>query len=61
MKKIINYIMIVVGSYLGLGWAADNPSKIKALRNDADSAIKQGYELAMIEFKAAQKEMETAQ
>ena len=48
--------MVTVGSWFGLDWAADNPMKVKMLRNEVNKSVEQGYEFALFEFRSYQKE-----
>ncbi len=58
MKSLIKVLMVTVGSWLGLGWAADNPMKVKMLRNEVNKSVEQGYEFVLFEFRSYQKEGE---
>ena len=48
--------MVTVGSWFGLDWAADNPMKVKMLRNEVGATVEQGYEFALFEFRSFQKQ-----
>ncbi len=48
--------MVTVGSWFGLDWAADNPMKVKMLRNEVGTTVEQGYEFALFEFRSFQKQ-----
>ncbi len=56
MKSIFKILMITVGSWFGLDWAADNPMKLKMLRNEVNKSAEQGYEFVLFEFRSYQKE-----
>ena len=56
MKSIAKIIMLTVGSWFGLDWAADNPMKIKGARNMIDQRIESGYEFALFQFKSYSSE-----
>ena len=56
MKSIFKILMVTVGSWFGLDWAADNPMKLKMFRNEINKSVEQGYEFALFEFRSYQKE-----
>ena len=56
MKSIFKILMVTAGSWLGLDWAADNPLKLKMLRNEVTTSVEQGYEFTLLEFRSYQKE-----
>ena len=56
MKSIFKILMVTVGSWFGLDWAADNPMKVKMLRNEVGATVEQGYEFALFEFRSFQKQ-----
>ena len=56
MKSVFKILMVTVGSWLGLDWAADNPMKLKMFRNEVNKSVEQGYEFALFEFRSYQKE-----
>ena len=56
MKSIFKILMVTVGSWFGLDWAADNPMKVKMLRKEVGNTVEQGYEFALFEFRSFQKE-----
>ena len=43
-------------AYFGLNWAADNPMKMKYLRNQVDQRAESGYEFALFQFKSYSSE-----
>jgi hypothetical protein len=57
IKSILKMIMMTVGGWVGLDWAADNPMKVKMLRNEVGTTVEQGYEFALFEFRSFQKEV----
>lgn len=56
MKTILKIIMAPVVAYFGLNWAADNPMKMKYLRNQVDQRAESGYEFALFQFKSYSSE-----
>ena len=55
MKTIFKIIMAPLAAYFGLNWAADNPMKMKYMRNQVDQKVESGYEFALFQFKRLQK------
>ena len=56
MGSVFKILMVTVGSWFGLDWAADNPMKLKMFRNEVNKSVEQGYEFALFEFRSYQKE-----
>tara|TARA_R110002124_G_scaffold173943_1_gene341561 strand:- start:274 stop:492 length:219 start_codon:yes stop_codon:yes gene_type:complete len=56
VKTILKIIMAPVVAYFGLNWAADNPMKMKYLRNQVDQRAESGYEFALFQFKSYSSE-----
>jgi len=56
MKTILKIIMAPVVAYFGINWAADNPTKMKYLRNQVDQRAESGYEFALFQFKSYSSE-----
>lgn len=56
MKTILKIIMAPVVAYFGLNWAADNPMKMKYIRNQVDQRAESGYEFALFQFKSYSSE-----
>ena len=56
MKTIFKIIMAPLAAYFGLNWAADNPMKMKYIRNQVDQKVESGYEFALFQFKSYSSE-----
>jgi len=56
MKSIFKILVVTVGSWFGLDWAAHNPMKVKMLQKEVNNTVEQGYEFALFEFRSFQKE-----
>ncbi len=44
MKKILKLTVLLIVAYFGLNWVADNPKKVKKIRNYMNGVVKQGKE-----------------
>ena len=56
MKLLLKWLMVPVATYFGLGWAADNPAKVKYARNHVEKKIESGYEFTLFQFKSFSSE-----
>ena len=56
MKTILKLIVAPVAAYFGLGWAADNPAKVKYVRNQVEQKIESGYEFTLFQYKSFSSE-----
>jgi len=56
VKSIFKILMVTVGSWFGLDWAAHNPMKVKMMQKEVNTTFEQGYEFALFEFRSFQKE-----
>jgi len=56
VKTIFKIIMAPLAAYFGLNWAADNPMKMKYIRNQVDQKVESGYEFALFQFKSYSSE-----
>ena len=59
MKTIFKIIMAPLAAYFGLNWAADNPMKMKYMRNQVDKKVESGYEFALFQYKSYSSEPAT--
>lgn len=59
MKTILKIIMTPIVAYFGLNWAADNPMKMKYVRNQVDQKVESGYEFALFQYKSYSSEPAT--
>ena len=51
MKFIFKYVFVVVGVYLGVNWAADNPKQVEVMRKEMNSTIDKAYSQAQKHIK----------
>ena len=56
MKLLMKWILIPVATYFGLGWAVDNPAKVKYVRNQVEQKIESGYEFTLFQYKSFRSE-----
>ena len=56
MKTILKLIIAPVVAYFGLGWAADNPAKVKYARNQVEQKVESGYEFTLFQYKSFSSE-----
>ena len=56
MKLLIKWLLVPVATYFGLGWAADNPAKVKHARKQIEQKVESGYEFTLFQFKSFSSE-----
>jgi hypothetical protein len=56
MRTVVKWILTPLAAYLGLGWAANNPTKVKHAQNQVEQKIESGYEFTLFQFKSFSSE-----
>lgn len=56
MKLLMKWLLVPVATYFGLGWAADNPAKVKYVRKQVEQKVESGYEFTLFQFKSFSSE-----
>ena len=55
----MKYTLVTIASYATINWAADNPAKVKLIRNEINTVADEGYTVVRAELKSFKDEVKT--
>ncbi len=59
MNKLMKYTLVTIAGYATINWAADNPAKVKLIRNEINTVADEGYTVVRAELKSFKDEVKT--